>query len=110
MLDHSRREFLRVLGLSGVGMASGCCVTAPSIPETSSGLSAGLLAEDPAAFITAARTGIPAIDAHAHFFNASDIQAAGYLAGPIANDAPESLRKLIDILHPVRCKTAIASY
>jgi len=101
MLNQSRREFLQVLGLSGIGLASGCCVTAPSIPATRAGLSAGLLTGDPGALMTAAQMGIPAIDAHAHFFNASDMQAAGYLAGPIANDAPESLRKLIDILHPV---------
>lgn len=97
---NSRREFLKLLGLSGLGMASGCCVTAPSIPASAVGLSAGLLAQDPTAQM-AASMGIPAIDAHAHFFNASDMQAAGYLSGPIANDAPAAIRTLIDILHPV---------
>lgn len=28
----------------------------------------------------------PAIDAHSHFFNATDIQAGGYLAGPVASE------------------------
>ena len=97
---NSRREFIRLLGLSGLGLVSGCCATAKHITEAGAALSAGLLAEDPAAFNNAA-LGIPAIDAHTHFFNASDMQAAGYLSGPIANEGPESLRSLIDILHPV---------
>ncbi len=97
---NSRREFIKLLGLSGLGMVSGCCVTAKPITETGAALSAGLLAEDFAA-LNAANLGIPAIDAHAHFFNASDMQAAGFLSGPIANEGPASLRPLIDILHPV---------
>ena len=44
---NSRREFIKLLGLSGLGMVSGCCVTAKPITEAVAALSAGLLAEDP---------------------------------------------------------------
>lgn len=42
---------------------------------------------------------IPVIDAHAHIFNASDLQASGYLSGPVANEYKQ-WRKLIKLLVP----------
>lgn len=90
---------LRLLGLGSAGLVASCCVTAPSIEGSRGGLTAGLLAEDPAAMFTP--DSLVAIDAHAHFFNASDLQVAGYLAGPVANEASPAIRRLLEILHPV---------
>jgi len=43
---------------------------------------------------------LPVIDAHGHFFNARDVQATGYLAGPVAHAYPE-FADLLRALAPV---------
>jgi len=42
-----------------------------------------------------------AIDAHVHFFNATDIQASGYLTGPIANSMNEEYLPIIRAMAPI---------
>lgn len=41
------------------------------------------------------------IDAHAHFFNATDIQVAGYLTGPVAHSMPKWEQRLIAAAAPI---------
>ncbi|MBA8889713.1 hypothetical protein FHW12_003960 [Dokdonella fugitiva] len=57
-----------------------------------------------------------AVDAHAHFFNASDVNVAGYVEHCIAHSRDEPLRTLIRAMAPVldalagNAKTAAAEY
>ena len=41
------------------------------------------------------------IDVHAHFFNASDVPVAGYLAGPVAHSKSGAVRTLLKALAPI---------
>ena len=94
-MDIRRRQV--VLGLAA-GAVAGCCPTAPLIQysgDRSRSLSALLQNRDPGSLRSSGL--IPAIDAHAHFFNATDMQAGGYLVGPVANEfgvGPEFRRLL----------------
>ena len=101
MAKVTRRAFLSTSVTGSLAVLSGCCgfglgarhnLTLNS-PETN------ILAYDESITLTE-RPRIRAIDAHAHFFNASDLQAGGYLAGPIANEFPE-WSALIRILEPI---------
>ncbi|MBA5639465.1 amidohydrolase family protein [Duganella sp. LX20W] len=52
---------------------------------------------------------VRAIDVHAHFFNASDIDAAGYLAHSVGHSTPELQGFIIAMEPVVRAVTEIAS-
>lgn len=92
----TRRSFLRhigaVLAASGIsGCAALCrpCGIAPIDPTRE------LLTHPDAT------TPFAVFDAHAHVFNGRDLQVAGYLRGPVANDIPdpevaEAVRKIAD--------------
>lgn len=82
MKKFTRREFVIGMSIGGIGLTSGCCCTAPRI-EADSAKTALMLSN---IYKSTKGGSIPMIDAHAHFFNATDIQAGGYLAGPVANE------------------------
>lgn len=75
MVNNTRRNTLKLLGvgsLSALTNGCSCFIDKPTrniqLPNCGEGC-------------------YPVFDAHAHFFNASDLQAGGYLTGPVLNDA-----------------------
>jgi predicted TIM-barrel fold metal-dependent hydrolase len=114
-MDASRRKAMGLMGgltLAGLG---GCC----SVPlGRQDGIPAHAAAEKSAVQPLLAGSGtIPgaaglpagAIDTHAHFFNASDIDAPGYLAYSIGHSEPELQDFIIAMMPVVRALTWIAS-
>lgn len=97
----SRREILSLIGVAGMTGLAGCCqlkdFAKPSNLEPRPH-------DIPLRFGATRWRGSPApkgcFDAHAHFFNASDVTVAGYLGGPIANDMGEPIATLIRLLVP----------
>ncbi len=93
----SRRELLNSIAVASAGLIAGCCHQARPILNnvnvSQETLSYPLLA--PKSVNETLRVTRSAIDPHVHIFNASDIQAGGYLAGPVAQDVPSSLRFLV---------------
>ena len=98
----NRRQFNGLLAACSVGWLTGCAGTPPS----------GSQAGAPPAEATSAAwlkpivlrsTGPrhPRIDAHAHFFNASDVPVRGFLQGPVANEVGGSVGRLLKLLAPL---------
>lgn len=88
-----RRGFLIAGGLSPL-MLYGCCCPQPRRPVeewSSNNKSRAILA--PTSF--ASKDLELAIDVHVHLFNATDVDVAGYIRGPIAHDQPPKFRKLL---------------
>lgn len=81
----NRREMLRMSGIAAFTYLSGCCKVAPRIPSD-----AEIIVSDNVRRLSPVpcyeNICSPVIDAHGHFFNVTDIQAGGYLAGPIVNE------------------------
>lgn len=99
-----RRALLAMVGLASSGV-SGCCLwqTYPKDKITSD-----LPVISPEqAFLRPKTIGTKkptkfAIDAHAHFFNASDVNAGGYIKGPVAHTIKNpKLRNFVERLAPV---------
>ena len=103
MSNFTRRQFCKYLGASTVGPLAGGCSQSPK----------ALTCEGPAvnssAFLAippyAQSDFFPCIDVHGHFFNATDMQAGGYLSGPVASSfglkekfrrAAETFGRLLD--------------
>ena len=101
--DIGRRGFLRALGGAGIAGISGCCTHALGIVENVTRPTAltGLAPLAPASINSSLRLTTRVIDPHCHLFNASDLQVGGYLAGPIANNLPSSIRWLVQALAPI---------
>ncbi|MCZ6560367.1 MAG: amidohydrolase family protein [Gammaproteobacteria bacterium] len=100
--DKSRRVFLQGLGSAGIAGISGCCTNAPGIVEDATdALEIGFSPLAPASINSSLRLTTRVIDPHCHLFNASDVQVGGYLAGPIANNLPSSIRWLVKGLAPI---------
>ncbi len=81
----SRRQVLSGLGASLLGA---CCHQSPSILTIKR---SPVLGRHGLLNMTGGTTEydsrVPTADAHAHFFNATDMQAGSYLVGPVANEA-----------------------
>lgn len=89
-----RRHFLtNTLGAAVAGVA-GCCATAPPIVESETTTIAGAPLA-PTRVNTANRSTSKVLDAHCHIFNATDLQVAGYLAGPVAFTLDEKIRWIV---------------
>ena len=101
--DITRRGFLRGLGSAGIAGISGCCTHALGIVENATNPNAisGLSPLSPASINSSLRLTTRVIDPHCHLFNASDVQVGGYLAGPVANNLPSSIRWLVQGLAPI---------
>lgn len=97
MAEFDRRRFLGSL----TALAAAGCQTADGLRLE--GSSCGASGVTPLEPVVRARPHGPAlcIDAHAHFFNATDIQVAGYLTGPVAHSMPEWERRLIAAAAPI---------
>lgn len=97
----TRRTFLGTSVAGSLAVLSGCCGFGLGARHnlTLNSPRTNILAYDESITLTE-KPRIRAIDAHADFFNASDLQAGGYLAGPIANEFPE-WSALIRILEPI---------
>lgn len=103
----SRRKALALLSGSVAASLSGCCslrgFPKPQIPETDQEFAAG----HTATFLAPRsinKQGVPTrdcIDAHAHFFNASDVTVKGYLEGPVAHSLGDVLGDLVRLLAPI---------
>ena len=85
MVDIRKRAVLKGLAATALGGLSGCCTTADVIDEKSGTRKSNKFLAMPNE-LKKAGSYYPAIDSHAHFFNATDMQAGGYLTGPIANE------------------------
>ncbi len=86
-----RRKFLSSAIGASIVSASGCCTSARPISESESFRPAGTPLS-PYRVNDANRISSKVIDPHCHIFNATDLQIAGYLRGPIAYQLPKSLR------------------
>lgn len=105
--DVTRREALAMLGGAAVVGISGCCelrpFPSPQIPPTA----AGFTESATTGFLAPRRInmqGAPTpdcVDAHAHFFNASDVTIKGYLEGPVAYSMGGVLGELVRLLAPI---------
>jgi len=85
MIDYSRRKALKLLGYSSLAGLTGCCIPAARIENHTRETSTIAALKTPDTYFKNTNF-MPVIDAHAHFFNATDMQAGGYLSGPIANE------------------------
>ncbi|MGB6307512.1 MAG: amidohydrolase family protein [Steroidobacteraceae bacterium] len=100
-----RRQFLGMAGAAALGSVSGCCSLRPvpssKIPGTP------VIKDFPQILVPkiVANPKKPArycVDAHTHFFNASDVNVEGYLAGPVADSETDAgLAQLVRALAPI---------
>jgi len=99
--EPSRRGVLQVLAAGGMVGLTGCC----SIRPFATPAIVGDVAVVGTPLKLTIRKSLQApklcIDAHAHFFNGTDVPVRGYLAGPIAHDLDEPLRSLARSLAPL---------
>jgi hypothetical protein len=105
MTLQSRRQ---ALALIGTGALSGCCCSLRGFPKPEIGAGptvaagfarTGLLA--PARINTRDVPTETCIDAHAHFFNASDVTVKGFIEGPVAYSVGGALGELVKRLGPI---------
>ena len=96
----------RALGLMGAGLASalsGCCCPrgfpTPAIGPAPPPAATPLLRTD--RINKSLTRDVFCVDAHAHFFNASDVTVRGYLEGPVAHAAGDDVGRLFKLLAPV---------
>ena len=86
LIDHSKRHSLKALSLLGITVLGGCCSVSPKIEFNDNRRqqigSTSLHFTPP----DSNHNFVKVIDAHSHFFNGSDLQAGGYLSGPLANE------------------------
>lgn len=99
-----RRQTLGLLGGGLIFGIPGCCslrpFPKPEIPVSrSAAVEVALLA--PRALRRDAAQRVYCVDAHAHFFNASDVTVHGYLAGPIAHSIGGAQGELLRLLAPL---------
>jgi predicted TIM-barrel fold metal-dependent hydrolase len=98
MNDSGRRKALQVLLGAAASGAAGCCWRGyPEPKEVSARIAVGSpVALLPSPVETARNfKGISAVDAHAHFFNASDVPVRGFIAESVGHDANELLQPFI---------------
>lgn len=97
----SRRNALKLLTAGGLAGLSGCCSMRPfATPEIQPGVPVVGTPLRPTVQKSSMAPRL-CIDAHAHFFNGTDVPVKGYLAGPIAHDLKEPLRGLLRALAPL---------
>ena len=91
-----------LLGLGSIGLA-GCCSLRPfPKEEIGDGSSRGLTAFlEPLSAPLGRRALVRAIDVHAHFFNASDVNVAGFLEHSVAHSMKEPLRSFLKLMAPI---------
>jgi predicted TIM-barrel fold metal-dependent hydrolase len=98
----SRRNVTKLLSLSALSAMTGCCsirgFPGDDIPAETPKEAMPLLLQSGKPLTLGAKPEL--IDAHAHFFNASDVTVGGYLAGPIASELPAALADLVRALVP----------
>lgn len=83
-MNISRRECLRLLSMGSAGTLAGCCIPSPHINQSNVMPATNFL--DSQNLFATSEEFTPCIDPHGHFFNATDLQAGGYIAGPVASD------------------------
>jgi|GEM_PF-3675313 len=83
-MNISRRECLRLLSMGSAGTLAGCCIPSPHIDQSNQVPTTNFLSSQN--LFATANEFTPCIDPHGHFFNATDLQAGGYIAGPVASD------------------------
>ena len=93
----TRRSLLSVLMATPLGVAGGCCAhsypkAGPLQLETGT---RGLLASST---VRAAARRFPVIDAHAHFFNGSDVPVRGFVSECLGHRAPPVAQPLLRFL------------
>ena len=101
--NQGRRDSIKYLSTLGTMGLSGCCFNIRPNPKINEN---NLRAADnelrilaPDSIKKQSRSPKYCIDAHAHLFNASDVNVKGYLEGPVANSMEsETLRKLVKAL------------
>ncbi|MCO7224150.1 amidohydrolase family protein [Pleionea sp. CnH1-48] len=97
----SRRRLMQGASGAGIALLSGCCSYAPRISyDDLKDVSFRLLPQVEASHRVFDKPLRLIMDAHVHIFNASDVQAGGYLSGPVANDMPR-WKPLLQILAPI---------
>lgn len=98
MKTYTRRQALHLLGVSAAGLLSGCvCRPFYSIDDLPKGRAFGGLPVDYPKPSEGDHV-IRALDSHVHIFNASDMQAAGYVSEAMANELGGVLGKLLSKL------------
>jgi predicted TIM-barrel fold metal-dependent hydrolase len=87
--DGMRRRLLIAASAFGAAQLAGCSSWCPRETMPSFQAARSLA---PLVAVTPESLGVgqsPVIDAHAHFFNARDVQVLGFLTGPVAHSRPE---------------------
>jgi predicted TIM-barrel fold metal-dependent hydrolase len=103
-VDQGRRKALGTLGAGLAFGLPGCC-SLRSFPKPQIGepdpakMGPAFLAPGPVN--KSLSRGIFCVDAHAHFFNASDVTVKGYLEGPVAHSAGGDQGRLLRLLAPL---------
>ena len=97
----TRRELLALLGAAPVA-AGGCCLHGYPKATRFGPLDAAAPVVPLQETIGGRALTYPAIDVHAHFFNASDVPVRGFVAECIAHSEKDPLlRRLIELLAPI---------
>jgi len=98
----NRRLILKSCAVAAITPLSGCCSRAFPVPEIDSPPPT-----EYTKFLKPSRINKSVdapkfcIDAHAHFFNASDVPVKGFLEGPVAHGLDEPLKGLVRALAPL---------
>ncbi|MGS2724820.1 amidohydrolase family protein [Porticoccus sp. GXU_MW_L64] len=118
MIDITRRQGCKLLATSTLGLLSGCvCCTSGPIRVRKDIKITGFLA--PEGLYEINQSKVKCFDVHGHFFNATDMQAGGYVSGPVANEFdPNStfgifwklVGKAIDIVARIKAPCAEKEY
>lgn len=103
-IDLGRRKMVSAMGVGAAMALSGCCnlrcFAKPEIGGAKLANTESLLLK-PKSINKAFTKGMYCVDAHAHFFNASDVTVGGYLSGPVAHSAGGYLGMLFQLLSPL---------
>lgn len=101
-MDTMRRNLMGWMGGLALGGLGGCChsplLRRDRIDAAAEGVQ--LLLGSEGGIVQTSRVPPRSIDAHAHFFNGADIDAAGYLSHSVAHSSPE-LQPFIEKMAPV---------
>lgn len=102
--DMHRRSLLLAMMTAPAALALNGCATRRPLPEPE--IVGDVPVQVPAILapyrvVKATNAPKRVIDVHAHFFNASDVPVAGYLAGPVAHSKSGAMRELLKALAPI---------
>lgn len=97
-INSARRDFLKYISCVGLLGMTGCCSMSRPSPQITTKLpkfAHDLTYLQPTFDSKYVKKANYCIDVHAHFFNASDVNVKGYVAGPVARTLPTELLRVL---------------